>query len=184
MSFPGVSGFRNEGYFIMSKTTTTTIDTIMVFQGIAIAHNNGLTALEIVKGHIETLRKGNVKFGKSAKTCQYRVQCMDAYVLAFPKTAKKTLANYVTAVVAAVNDGEEFSFSASKGKARGKGAQKGKGAELTSTEKMASALLNVWKLSDVADDLLIMVETNMANGQTLIEAIEDVLRFCGQELAE
>jgi hypothetical protein len=97
-----------------------TLDTIALFKGIATAHNSGLTALDVIKGHIETLRKEKITMGKSVKTCQYRVQCTDAYVSAFPKTAKKTIANYVTAVVDSVNNGTEFSFSASKGKGKGK----------------------------------------------------------------
>lgn len=167
-----------------SITTVSTVDTIALFKGIAASHAASLDGLACIQTSIAVLRESGIKMGKSVKTCQYRVQCTDAYVAAFPKTAKKTISNYVTAVVDCVNNGTEFSFSASKGKGKGKGAQKGKGAELSSTEKMASALLNVWKLSDVADDLLIMIETNMARGLTLIEAIEDVLRFCGQELAE
>jgi hypothetical protein len=98
----------------------STIDTIALFKGIASAHNSGLTALDVIKGHIETLRKDGITMGKSVKTCQYRVQCTDAYIGAFPKTAKKTIANYVTAVVDSVNNGTEFSFSASKGKGKGK----------------------------------------------------------------
>lgn len=160
--------------------TTFTIDTIALFKGIAAAHAAAVDGLACIQTSIAVFRESGLTMGKSAKTCQYRVQCMDAYTLAFPKTAKKTLANYVTAVVDCVNNGTEFSFSASKGK----GAQKGNGVEPTSTEKMSNALLNVWKLSEVADDLLVMIETNMANDMTLIDAIEDVLRFCGQELAE
>jgi hypothetical protein len=99
----------------------STIDTIALFKGIATAHNSGLTALDVIKGHIETLRKEKITMGKSVKTCQYRVQCTDAYIVAFPKTAKKTIANYVTAVVDSVNNGTEFSFSASKGKGKAKG---------------------------------------------------------------
>lgn len=103
-----------------------TIDTLSIFKSIATAHNSGLTALDVIKGQIETLRKNEIKMGKSVKTCAYRVQCADAYAAAFPKTAKKTRDNYVTAVVDAVNNGTEFSFSASKGKskAKGKGAEK------------------------------------------------------------
>ena len=100
------------------------IDTIALFKGIATAHCGGLTALEVIKGHIATIREGGYTMGKSVKTCQYRVQCTDAYVAAFPKTAKKTIANYVTAVVDCVNNGTEFSFSASKGKGKGKGKKK------------------------------------------------------------
>jgi len=96
------------------------LDTIALFKGIATAHCGGLTALEIIKGHIATLREGGYTMGKSVKTCQYRVQCTDAYIAAFPKTTKKTIANYVTAVVDSVNNGTEFSFSASKGKGKGK----------------------------------------------------------------
>ena len=103
-----------------------TLDTIALFKGIATAHNAGLSALDVIKGHIETLRKGEIKMGKSIKTCEYRRQCADAYAASFVKTAKKTRDNYVTAVVDAVNNGTEFSFSASKGKkkASGKPAEK------------------------------------------------------------
>jgi hypothetical protein len=112
---------------------STTIDTIAAFKSIATAHNSGLTALDIIKGQIEALRKAKVTFGKTKATCNYRLQCLDAYKVAFPNKSKKTLDNYVTAVVAAVNDGAEFSFSASKGKANDK--TKGKGKTKATTEK-------------------------------------------------
>ena len=184
MPSPGFRGFETERT-IMTKSTATvsTVDTIEVFKSIASMHSVGLNALDIIKGHIETLRKGNVKFGKSKATCQYRIQCLDAYKVAFTKTSAKTLANYVTSVVAAVNDGEEFSFSASKGVAA-PGKKGGKATEKTSEEKMVAALLNVWKLSDVGENALIDIETHMARGLTLIEAIEDVLREAGEELSE
>jgi hypothetical protein len=171
----------------MSKAIVSTVDTIEAFKGIAYAHNTGLTCLDVIKGHIETLRKGNVKFGKSKATCPLRIQALDAYKAAFPKTSVKTLANYVTSVVAAVNDGAEFSFSSSKGKAApgkngGKGKGSGKATEQTSEEKMIGALLNVWKLSAVGESVLIDIETNMATGMTLIDAISDVLVKGGQEL--
>jgi hypothetical protein len=103
-------------------TTQSTIDTIALFKGIASAHNAGLSALAVIKGHIETLRKGQVTIGASKKTCQYRVQLIDAYKAGFPGKSEKTLMNYVTTVADCVNNGTEFSFSASKGKgAKGKG---------------------------------------------------------------
>ena len=158
-----------------------TIDTINIFKSIASAHNSGLTALETIKTHIAVLREAKIVMGKSIKTCAYRVQCVDAYAIAFPKVAKKTRDNYVTAIVDAVNNGTEFSFSASKGKAsKGKG---GKANESTSdVEKMIAALLNVWKMSDVASDVLVQIETTMADGTTLIDAISDVLKFHGEDL--
>ena len=115
-----------------------TIDTIALFKGIATAHNSGLTAIDVIKGHIETLRKGEITMGKSVKTCEYRRQCVDAYAISFPKTAKKTRDNYVTAVVDAVNNGTEFSFSASKGKA--KGGKKGE----TKTEAIDKVIARVF----------------------------------------
>jgi hypothetical protein len=55
---------------------------------------------------------------------------------------------------------------------------------LPDVEKMVGALLTVWKLSDVGNDVLIQIETAMVDGTPLIDAIEDVLRFHGAELAE
>ena len=167
----------------LMTNATKTLDTIAIFKGIATAHNSGLTALDVIKGHIETLRKGEIKMGKSIKTCEYRRQCADAYAVSFVKTAKKTRDNYVTAVVDAVNNGAEFSFSASKGKANGaKGAKGAKAGDKSASDKMMSALLNVWKLSDVAEDVLIQVETALADGSSLADALEYVLESNGVKL--
>ena len=97
-----------------------TIDTLAIFKGIATAHASAVSGLDVIKGHIETLKGAKIVFGKSVKTCQYRQQCTDAYVQAFPKLAKKTINNYVTAVVDCVANGTEFSLSHSKGKNKGK----------------------------------------------------------------
>ena len=161
-------------------TATKTLDTIAIFKGIATAHCSSLSGLDVIKGHIETLRKGEIKMGKSVKTCEYRRQCVDAYAVSFPKTAKKTRDNYVTSVVDAVNNGAEFSLSASKGKA--KGAKGAKANEKSGSDKMLSALLNVWKLSTVGEDILVQVETAMADGSALIDAIEYVLEANGTAL--
>lgn len=96
-------------------TTKATIDTIAVFKGIAASHAASINGIDCIKGSIAVLRDAGITMGKSVKTCQYRVQCTDAYTQAFPKLAKKTIANYVTAVVDCVNNGAEFSLDASKG---------------------------------------------------------------------
>lgn len=165
-------------------TTQATIDTLAIFKGIATAHASTLSGLDVIKGHIETLKGAKIVFGASKRSCKYRQQCTDAYTQAFPKLAKKTIANYVTAVVDCVTNGTEFSLDASKGQAsKGKkGAQKG--AEKTGDEKMVAALLNVWKLSAIGENVLIQVEQSMADGTPLIDAIADVLRACGEELSE
>jgi hypothetical protein len=53
--------------------------------------------------------------------------------------------------------------------------------EKTDTDKMVSALLNVWKLSDLGNEVLVQVEQTMADGTPLIDAIVDVLKFHGVE---
>lgn len=163
--------------------STKTLDTIALFRGVATAIYNGISAVDQVNHSAIVLRDAQISFGKSKKTCQYRVQFSDAMKVAFKGKAEKTYANYMTSFVQAVNEGTAFSLSSSKTSTKGKG----KGAKSNGTsdvEKMLSALLNVWKLSDVADDLLIQVETAMADGSTLADAIEYVLEANGEELTK
>lgn len=162
---------------------TKTLDFIAIAKSTAAAIHAGITAVDTVNTQAKTLREAGFTFGKSIKTCVYRRNLDDAMSALWKGKAKKTYANYVTSFVSAVNDGTEFSLSSSKTSTKGKG--KGKGTKSNGTsdvEKMISALLNVWKLSDVADDLLIQVETAMADGSTLADAIEYVLEANGEEL--
>jgi hypothetical protein len=159
-------------------TSNKTLDTLAIFKGIATAHNAGLSSLDVIKGHIETLRTGSITMGKSIKTCQYRVQCVDAYAIAFPKTAKKTRDNYVTAVVDAVNNGTEFSFSASKGKkkAKGNGADKDTSifpllAKLFGHEDFKSTMADIE--SDFQDD-----------AGSIVDIIQSMLEAQGYEIKE
>ena len=154
-----------------------TLDTIALFKGIATAHNAGVSALDVIKGHIETLRAGSITMGKSVKTCEYRVQCVDAYAQAFPKTAKKTRDNYVTAVVDAVNNGAEFSFSASKGKSKAKG----------NTEKDASIYPLLAKLFSHEDFKTVMadIESGFENDEgSIVDIIQSMLESEGYEIKE
>jgi hypothetical protein len=162
------------------------IDTIATFKTVAAAIYNGLNALETINEQAKALKANGIVFGKSIQTCQYRVQFKDAMKAQFKGKAEKTYSNYVTGFVAAVNKGVPFSFSSSKGKADGSkdDAAPKKATTKSDTEKMVGALLTVWKLSDVGNDVLIQIETAMANGTPLIDAIEDVLKFHGAKLAE
>jgi hypothetical protein len=103
-----------------------TIDTINTFKAVSAAIYNGINALETINEQAKALKAGGIVFGKSKKTCQYRVQLGDAMKAQFKGKAEKTYANYVTGFVAAVNEGVPFSFSSSKGKgkAKGKGTDK------------------------------------------------------------
>ena len=103
-----------------------TLDTIAIFKTTAAAIYNGLNAIETINEQAKALKGAGITFGKSKKTCQYRVQLGDAMKAQFKGKAEKTYANYVTGFVAAVNEGVPFSFSHSKGKgkAKGKGTDK------------------------------------------------------------
>ena len=156
-----------------------TIDTINIFKSIANAHNSGLSALDAIKTYIAVLREAKIVMGKSIKTCTYREQCVDAYAIAFTKVSKKTRDNYVTAIVDAVNNGTEFSFSASKGK-----QNKAKGKP---TEKDVTIFPILAKLFSHADfgkltaDLESMFENDEGHMKDLIQSM---LESEGYEIAE
>jgi hypothetical protein len=98
-----------------------TIDTINTFKTVSAAIYNGVNALETINEQAKALKAGGIVFGKSVKSCQYRVQFKDAMKAVFKGKAEKTYSNYMTGFVAAVNDGVPFSFSSSKGKGKAKG---------------------------------------------------------------
>ena len=95
----------------------------------------------------------------------------------------KVAQNYYQELVPCINEGKKFSTNTSKQNSSkgGKGSQKGKGS--TDTEKMVSAWLNVWKLSDVAPESLAYIESKIDDGMSLIDAITDYLKSEGQNIA-
>jgi len=147
-----------------------------------VSSDKTMSLTETLQTEANVLREAGVKFGKSVKTCTWRQTISDTIAsLCKEKTAVKTCMNYVTSFVKSVNEGTAFSLSDSKGTAKSKG--KGKASEAPSDiEKMVTALLNVWKLSDVASDVLVQIETVMADGTPLIDAISDVLKYHGEVL--
>lgn len=68
--------------------------------------------LSVIESCVKELVMQNVHFGKSVRTCRYRMHLSQSFeaLTVSPKTA----ANYITAIVAAVNDGVPFSLSSSK----------------------------------------------------------------------
>lgn len=169
----------------MSKSSTLSIvaansfDALDAIKSAAQSIHAGASALEIVNTKAAELKKNGIKFGKSVKTCVHRLALSDSMATYFKGKAAKTYANYVTSFVGAVNDGVPFSFSASKGKAApdADGAQKA--TPKTDDDKMLGALLNVWKLSEVAEGLLIQIEGALADGTPLADAIGEVLNAHG-----
>ena len=155
-----------------------TLDSLALFKGIATAHAGAVNALAIINGHIETLRKGAVKIGKSKKTCQYRQQLIDAYKAAFPGKAEKTLANYVTAVADAVNNGTEFSFSASKGKSKAKG----KGQE--KDETIFPILAKLFSHADFAATMAALEEAFQNDEGSMADLVRSALEAQGYEIKD
>jgi len=155
-----------------------TIDTINTFKTVSAAIYNGVNALETINEQAKALKAGGIVFGKSKKTCQYRVQLGDAMKAQFKGKAEKTYSNYVTGFVAAVNEGVPFSFSHSKGK----GKAKGKG-----TEKDTSIFPLLAKLFGHADfkATMVSIETSFENDEGDISSIiQAMLEFEGYEITE
>ena len=166
----------------LSIVAQSSFDAIGAIKSAAQSIHAGASALEIINTKASELRTNGVRFGKSVKTCTHRQAMADSMALYFKGKAAKTYANYVTSFVKAVNDGEAFSFSASKGEAAPKTDGAKKATPKTDGEKMLAALLNVWKLSDVAEDVLILVEAALADGTPLADAIGEVLTAQGISL--
>ena len=160
---------------IVAEATRAQYDALGAIKSAVVAIFNGANALEIVNTKAKELKDNGIVFGKSVKTCAYRVMMADSFASTFKGKSAKTYSNYVTSFVSAVNDGTPFSFSSSKDSTKGAktGAKTGKKSD---AQKMIDTLLNVWKLSDVAEDILIEVEVALEGGVPLAQAIENVLK--------
>ncbi len=156
---------------------TQTLDTIALFRGVATAIHNGVSAVDIVNGSAKTLREAKIVFGKSVKTCQYRLQFADAMKSVFKGKAQKTYSNYMTSFVDAVNNGTAFSLSSSKGKGKAKG----------NTEKDASIFPLLAKLFSHEDFKTVMadIQASFENDEgDISDIIQSNLEAEGYEIKE
>ena len=154
------------------------LDTISLFRGVATAIHNGVNAVDVVNGSASALREAKIVFGKSVKTCQYRVQFADAMKQAFKGKTQKTYANYMTSFVMAVNDGTAFSLSSSKGKAKG-----GKGK--TKTEAIDKVIAKVFSHAEFkAWCEKIQASYDNAEADTLEGCVRSYLEAEGYEITE
>ena len=97
---------------------------------------------------------------------------------AFKGKAAKTYANYVTAFVAAVNDNVPFSFSASKGKAKG-------GKKEKAAPEIAAIVAKFFSHADFAKVAAeIQAAYDDAKADTLAGCFADYLESNGYEIAE
>ena len=155
-----------------------TLDTISLFRGVAIAIHSGVSAVDVVNGSAVVLREAKIVFGKSVKTCQYRLQFADAMKAAFKGKAAKTYANYMTSFVMAVNEGTAFSLSSSKGKAKG-----GKGK--TKTEAIDKVIARVFSHPEFKTWCeKIQASFDDAEADTLEGCVRSYLEAEGYEITE
>ena len=152
---------------------TKSVDTIGAFKSIAAACAAHDSSEGIVQTHIAVLIEGEIKFGKSKKTCQYRVQMNDAFKVAYPGKAAKTYANYVTSIVDCVNNGAKFSFSSSKGKAKSKA---------NADASIFPILAKLFGHADFAGTMAILSARFMADDGEMADIVADMLKAEGYEI--
>jgi len=159
--------------------TANTLDTIALFRGVATAIHAGVNAVDIVNGSASVLREAKIVFGKSVKTCQYRLQFADAMKSVFKGKAQKTYSNYMTSFVSSVNTGTAFSLSSSKSSA--KGGSKGK----TKTEAIDKVIARVFSHPEFAS-WCEKIESSFqdAEADTLEGCIRSYLEAEGYEITE
>jgi hypothetical protein len=155
---------------------TTSFDSIGTIKSIVAAVHSGHNALEVINTKITDCKKAGLKFGKSVKTCVNRATLQDAMKATFKGVSAKTVANYMTAIVAAVNEGTPFSFSASKGKAKG-----GKDKAPSEVHALLAKLFSHKDFAGLVSDF----ETAFQNDEgTLSEIIQAYLESEGYEIKE
>ena len=158
--------------------TAQTLDTISIFRGVATSIHAGVNAVDIVNGSASVLREAKIVFGKSVKTCQYRLQFADAMKSVFKGKTAKTYSNYMTSFVLAVNDGTAFSLSSSKGKAKGgKGKSKTEAIDKVIAKVFSHPEFKTWceKIQSSYDD---------AEAPTIEGCVRSYLEAEGYEITE
>ena len=96
------------------------------------------------------------------------------------KVSARTAQDYFELVSKAIVSGKDITTTNPR-KGNTQKSKGGKGAD--DSAKMIGALLNVWKLSDVAPEAIETIEASIDNGMSLIEAITDYLKLQGEDLS-
>jgi hypothetical protein len=174
-------------------SSLSTIELVELGASLASARFDVVTASEQYDSLAKSARESGLKLVDTRKTkgvAPEHIEQTKAFKAGFIDTlvskglTAKTAQNYYQELVPCINEGKVFSTNTSKqnsAKGKGKGSQKGKGS--TDSEKMVSAWLNVWKLSDVAPESLAFIESKVEDGMSLVDAIADYLKSEGQNLA-
>jgi hypothetical protein len=160
-------------------SNSKSLDTIAIFRGVATSIHAGVSAVDVVNGSASVLREAKIVFGKSVKTCQYRLQFADAMKSVFKGKTQKTYANYMTSFVMAVNEGKPFSLSSSKSSA--KGGSKGK----TKTEAIDKVIAKVFSHTEFGAFCAKIQESyDNAEAPTIEACVRSYLESEGYEITE
>ena len=168
------------------------IQIIEMASSVAEAYTGFMSASEslntIVQSIVKTgfkpvdLRKAKKDSIEYKQTTQFKSTFIDT-VMAKGIT-KRTAGDYYELVAKAIKGDKEItSTNPRSGKGKGKPASQKSTGGNDDNAKMVSALLNVWKLSDVATESLTKIESSIDNGMSLIEAITDYLESEGIDLS-
>ena len=145
------------------------------------ANDEQVKALESLNKHIACLHNGGVRFEDGRKKDKATAVAKKALFDSLTGKSNNYKQDIWELFFKAVNTGKALTTLNKTRNAKGGKGQKSKGGSDDSA-KMTGALLNVWKLSDVAGEALTTIESSMDNGMTLIEAIEDYLKLQGEDL--
>jgi len=160
---------------IMTNAKTQN-DSIGIIKSIVVAVHAGHTALEVINAKVKECKTLGLKFGKSVKTCVNRATLHDAMKGTFKGVSSKTVANYITSIVGAVNDDVPFSFSASKGKAKG-----GKGGTPAEIDALLAKVFSHKEFVALAND----IEESYKNDEgTIHDIIQSYLEKQGYKIEE
>lgn len=160
--------------------TVNKFDSIATIKSIAGAVYSGATALDIINSKVKECRDNGLKFGKSIKTCVHRATLTDSMNGLFKGKSSKTVLNYITSIVGAVNDNVPFSFSASKGKAKS-------GASGDSTPATIDAVIaKVFSHKDFDATIKKIEETynSKTEERTLAQCVQFYLESEGYKISE
>ena len=174
-------------------SSLSTMELVELGASLASARFDALTASEQYDSLAKSARESGLKLVDTRKTKGVAPELISQTksfkggfidTLVAKGLTAKTAQNYYQELVPCINEGKTFSTNTSKqnsAKGKGKGSQKGKGS--TDAEKMVSAWLNVWKLSDVAPESFAYIESKLDDGMSLVDALTDYLKSEGQNLA-
>ena len=126
------------------------------------------------------LRKAKKDSIEYKQTTQFKSTFIDTVMA--KGIAKRTAGDYYELVAKAIK-GDKAITSTNPRSGKGKPASQKATSGNDDNAKMVSALLNVWKLSDVATESLTKIESSIDNGMSLIEAITDYLESEGIDLS-